>query len=301
MGAVGALGLLFLNETPRFLESKGRSEEAILVMTALRAGDENVANNELSMVRAEINEEKTLEIVSWGGVFKNPNFRNVVIIWCMVQFFQIITGINAIVSYGGSLFKGLGVNGIVAGLTPSIAFLAGNTIGAFGLVDRCGRRPLLIWGMIGMGLTLLAGGCIGLTAEQHTNPDGEVRISAGSGYAIIAMVVGYMFSFGISWGFGAWLYISEVMPLRVRGKAVGLCTGVNWGPANGLSAFVTPVMIAGPMGPAGALLFLGAYQHSWCPSQPLVFLKPEARPSRRLRQCSASLVGVASGTLSAKM
>merc|ERR1711972_291629 len=141
MGGVGALGLLFLNETPRFLESKGRSEEALLVMTALRAGDANAANNELDMVRAEINEEKTVETVSWGGVFKNPNFRNVVVIGCMVQFFQIITGINAIVSYGGSLFKGLGVSGIVAGLTPSIAFLVGNTIGAFGLVDRCGRRP----------------------------------------------------------------------------------------------------------------------------------------------------------------
>jgi SP family sugar:H+ symporter-like MFS transporter len=226
-------------------------------MTALRAGDENVARSELNMVRAEIEEEKTVETVSWYGIFTNPNFRNVVVIGCLTQFFQIITGINAIVSYGGSLFKGLGVNGIVAGLTPSIAFLVGNTIGAFGLVDRIGRRPLLIWGMVAMGLTLLAGGIIGLTAEKHIDADGEARISTGSGYAIIAMVVGYCFSFGISWGFGAWLYISEIMPLRVRGKAVGLCTGVNWGPANGLSAFVTPMMIAGPMGPAGALLFFG--------------------------------------------
>merc|ERR1712038_1023390 len=71
------------------------------------------------------------------------------------------------------------------------------------------------------------------------------------------MVVGYMFSFGISWGFGAWLYISEIMPLRVRGKAVGLCTGVNWGPANVISAFVTPIMIEGAMGPGGTLLFFG--------------------------------------------
>merc|ERR1711972_1078567 len=80
----------------------------------------------------------------------------------------------------------------------------------------------------------------------------------GCGYLIIAMVVGYMFAFGISWGFGGWLYISEIMPLRVRGKAVGLCTGVNWGPANVISAFITPAMIAGPMGPGGTLLFFGS-------------------------------------------
>merc|ERR1712039_751606 len=79
----------------------------------------------------------------------------------------------------------------------------------------------------------------------------------GAGLVIVAMVVGYMFSFGISWGFGAWLYISEIMPLRVRGKAVGLCTGVNWGPANVLSAFLTPLMIQGSMGPGGTLLFFG--------------------------------------------
>ena len=67
----------------------------------------------------------------------------------------------------------------------------------------------------------------------------------------------FRFAFGISWGFGAWLYISEIMPLRVRGKAVGLCTAVNWGPANILSAFITPQMISSPMGPGGTLLFFG--------------------------------------------
>jgi MFS family permease len=209
------------------------------------------------MVRAEISEERTAGNASWSEVFTNPHFRNVVIIGCLTQFFQIITGINAMVSYGGTLFKSLGVNGIVAALTPSLAFFIGNTLGAFGLVDRMGRRPLLIFGMAGMSCSLLAGGIIGLTAEESIDEDGRTKISSGAGYTIIGMVVAYMFSFGVSWGFGAWLYISEVMPLRVRGKAVGLCTGVNWGPANGLSAFVTPLMIAGSMGPAGALLFFG--------------------------------------------
>merc|ERR1712241_197704 len=108
-----------------------------------------------------------------------------------------------------------------------------------------------------MALTMLVGGTTALVAETHEGPNGDEQLSKGAGLVVIAMVVGYMFSFGMSWGFGAWLYISEIMPLRVRGKAVGLCTGVNWGPANVISAFATPAMIAGPMGPGGTLLFFG--------------------------------------------
>merc|ERR1719203_2537596 len=111
--------------------------------------------------------------------------------------------------------------------------------------------------MTGMALTMLVGGVLALVVETHTTADGEEHFEESIGVVIILMVVGYMFSFGISWGFGAWLYISEIMPLRVRGKAVGLCTGVNWGPANVISAFATPAMIAGPMGPGGTLLFFG--------------------------------------------
>merc|ERR1712217_17112 len=92
---------------------------------------------------------------------------------------------------------------------------------------------------------------------MREDAEGNHTFSKAAGNVIIVMVVGYMFSFGISWGFGAWLYISEIMPLRVRGKAVGLCTGVNWGPANVISAFVTPIMIEGAMGPGGMLLFFG--------------------------------------------
>eukprot|EP00418_Pyrodinium_bahamense_P008515 CAMPEP_0179116434 /NCGR_PEP_ID=MMETSP0796-20121207/54615_1 /TAXON_ID=73915 /ORGANISM="Pyrodinium bahamense, Strain pbaha01" /LENGTH=538 /DNA_ID=CAMNT_0020814719 /DNA_START=68 /DNA_END=1682 /DNA_ORIENTATION=+ len=256
LGGITAFGLIFMSDTPRFLQSAGQHEKALKVLTRLRAGNEQEARRELELVQAELEAEKEAGSASWSEVFSNPFFRNVVLIGCLTQFFQIITGINAMVSYGGTLFTTVGVHGIVSSLIPNLAFLLGNTIGSFCLVDWVGRRTLLVWGMLGMSVTLLAGGIIGLTAET-TVDGGEEHVSAAAGYAIIAMVVGYMFSFGISWGFGAWLYISEVMPLRVRGKAVGLCTGVNWGPANILSAFLTPVLIASPAGPGGTLLFFG--------------------------------------------
>lgn len=248
LGVVTGLGLFFCSDTPRFLESVGRSEEALRVLTGLRGGDITAASQELEMVQAELEEERRIGSASWAEVFVNPYFRNVVVLGCFVQFFQIITGINAMVSFGGTLFETLGMSGLLA-LTPSFFFLLGNTIGGFFLVDRLGRRPLLIWGMAGMALTMVVGGVVALAAGEE--------VSQTAGYLIVAMVMGYMFAFGISWGFGGWLYISEIMPLRVRGKAVGLCTGTNWGPANVISAFITPMMIAGPMGPGGTLLFFG--------------------------------------------
>jgi len=246
LGLITALGLCFVGDTPRFLESAGRSEEAVKVLAALR-GDEAAARRELLAVRAELEQERQAGSATWGELFTNPHFRNVVILGCFVQFFQIITGINAMVSYGGTLFESLGVTGLLSALVPALFFFVGNAIGGFGLADRLGRRSLLIWGMAGMALTMLVGGILALASDAE----------GACGVAVIAMVGGYMFAFGISWGFGAWLYISEIMPLRVRGKAVGLCTAVNWGPANVISAFITPMMIEGPMKAGGTLLFFG--------------------------------------------
>jgi len=206
----------------------------------------------LELTRFELQAEEKAGEASWGEVCSNPFFRNVVIIGCLTQTFQIITGINAIVSFGGTLFDSLGLTGIIAKVAPFCLMLLGNMIGAFGLVDKTGRRPLLVYGMTSMAIALLAGGFLALSYGN----DGE-KIPSTVGYVIVSMVMTFLFSFGVSWGFGAWLYISEIMPLRVRGKAVGLATAVNWGPANLLTAFVTPIMLNSPLGPGGTLVFFG--------------------------------------------
>jgi len=254
LGLFTAFGLFFVADTPRFLESQGKSEEALRVLTRLR-GDENAARQELAGVKEELEEEKQVGRATWAEVFTNPLFRNVIIVGCFVQFFQIITGINAMVSFGGTLFASLGVSGLLAAVAPQIFFFIGNAIGSFGLAERLGRRPLLIWGMVSMAVTMLVGGITALTGDTYVGPDGEEHLAKGAGLVIIAMVAAYMFSFGMSWGFGAWLWVSEVMPLRVRGQAVGLCTFFNWGPANVFSAQATPIMIT--MSPGGTLLFFG--------------------------------------------
>ena len=253
MGLLVVLGLFFVCETPRFLESAGRSSDALQVLTRLRAGDREAAQHELKEVQMELETERDAGDATWSEVFTVPFYRNVVIIGCAIQFFQIMTGINAIVSFSGTLFKALGLQGISFSIIPFVAFTAGNALGSFVLVDRAGRRPLLLFGMMAMCATMLVGGVVAVLAQDADTG----HIGEAAGFTIVSMIVLYMFSFGISWGFGAWLYISEIMPLRVRGKAVGLCTAMNWGPANVLSAFLTPQMISSPLGPGGTLIFFG--------------------------------------------
>lgn len=247
LGCMLLAGSPFLKETPRFLETRGRSAEALEVLKSLRGGDEAAAQAELKMVQVEIEEEMAAGKASWSEIFTNSHFRNVVLIGCVLQFFQIMTGINAMVSYFGTLAAHLGMKSFISLLSPNLAFTLGNAIGSFYLADRVGRRPLLIWGMLGMAVSMLAAGVAGFLANSYTP----------AGILVILMVVCYNFAFGISWGFGAWLYVSEVMPLRVRGSAVGLCTAMNWGPANIISGAVTPIMLTSPLGPGGTLMFFG--------------------------------------------
>eukprot|EP00449_Zooxanthella_nutricula_P049172 CAMPEP_0198608812 /NCGR_PEP_ID=MMETSP1462-20131121/156083_1 /TAXON_ID=1333877 /ORGANISM="Brandtodinium nutriculum, Strain RCC3387" /LENGTH=375 /DNA_ID=CAMNT_0044340617 /DNA_START=97 /DNA_END=1222 /DNA_ORIENTATION=+ len=126
LGLATAGGLLFVADTPRFLESAGRSDEALKVLAALRGGDKDSAARELAMVRAELEEERRVGSATWSEVLLNPYFRNVVLLGCLFQFFQIITGINAVVSFGGTLFAALGIHGLMSALLPSVAFVVGN-------------------------------------------------------------------------------------------------------------------------------------------------------------------------------
>eukprot|EP00931_Biecheleriopsis_adriatica_P030840 TRINITY_DN1812_c0_g1_i10.p1 TRINITY_DN1812_c0_g1~~TRINITY_DN1812_c0_g1_i10.p1 ORF type:complete len:536 (-),score=91.00 TRINITY_DN1812_c0_g1_i10:132-1529(-) len=257
MGAVVLVGLFFLNETPRFLERSGRSADALRILTSLRGGDEERSKAELEMVQEEIKQEQQLDQASWSEIFTNPFFRNVVVIGCLLQFFQILTGINAFVSYQGTLLSSLGIKNFVSTLIPDFGFTIGNAIGSFILVDRVGRRWMFILGMASMALAVLVGGFVTMFASRSIGPDGTEHIDAAAGWTIVAMIVAYKTAFGLAWGFGAYLYVTEIMPLRIRGNGVGLCIGMNWGPANIISAIITPVMINGTMGPAGTFLFFG--------------------------------------------
>eukprot|EP01047_Picozoa_sp_COSAG01_P031543 COSAG01_NODE_2244_length_8081_cov_4.590829_2_plen_180_part_00 len=118
-----------------------------------------VAQSEMAGVVADLKLEAAHGEASWREIMiENQTFRNVVVIGMVVQFAQIITGINALVSFSGIMFRQLGATGISAAVLPFVAFLAGNMVGSFLLVDRLGRRPILVLGMAAMAASLLVAG-----------------------------------------------------------------------------------------------------------------------------------------------
>lgn len=267
MGLLVLIGLCFVPETPRFLAKRGDTAAAIRVLQSLR-GDEAAARAELDGVVADLQGEAAAGEATWREILiENSAFRNVIVIGCMVQFAQIITGINAIVSFSSTMFAQLGVPGLSGALLPFVANLLANMLGSFVLVDRVGRRPILVVGMAGMALSLLVAGAVNAAGVP------------GGGSVAIACVILYMMCFGCSWGYGAWLYIPEIMPLRVRGKAVGLATFINWGPANLASAFLTPWMLQRKvLGAGGTLLFFGCIAAAVVPAAALFLPETKGQP-----------------------
>ena len=207
MGTLSLLGLSCVPETPRFLAKAKRVHEAKVVLIRLR-GDETAAQDELDGILADLQGEAAAGVATWREILHNAAYRNVVLIGCFVQFAQIITGVNALVSFSGTMFAQLGVGGIVGALLPFVANLLANMLGSFALVDRVGRRPILLLGMTGMATTLLVAGAATTAGLE------------GAGGIAVACVIGYMTCFGGSWGYGA----SSSRVHRAEPKGAAICT-----------------------------------------------------------------------------
>jgi len=143
---------------------------------------------------------------------------------------QQVTGINVILYYGPELFKNIAGANMDAALLQTIVIGITNltfTIVAIRMVDKIGRKPLMIIGSAGMGICLTA---VGLAAYNQ----------AIGGWLLLCMV-GYIAFFAISVGPVTWVILSEIFPARVRGRALGLATLFLWG-ANWLVSQTFPML-----------------------------------------------------------
>ncbi len=207
-------GMLTQRESPHWLIERGRDDEARAVLARLRPAGQ---------VEEEITEVKDVIRQGRAGLREviGPTVRPALLIGVLLAVFQQVTGINTVIYYAPSLLHD-------AGLGSSSALLAnvgigivnvGMTIVAIRLLDRTGRRPLLIWGTAGMAV----GMCIAAVAFI-----GATHLSGGRAAAAIAGLVIYTGSFAIGLGPVFWLLISEIYPLRVRGAAMSVASTANW-------------------------------------------------------------------------
>jgi sugar porter (SP) family MFS transporter len=249
LAAVPSLILLFgmasMPETPRFLVRKGEEEEAREVLDEVSADGgprEEQADRKIEEIR-EVDEKEE------GGGFellKERWVRPALIVAIGLAVFQQFIGINTIIYYAPTTLTSVGFGAeaaIYANLVIGVLNVA-MTILAIRLIDRVGRKPMLLTGLVGMVLSLTV---LGLSSELLAKPD-----SAGDPAAVITLVclAGFIVSFAATWGPVVWVMLPEVLPLSVRGTAMGVAVCLHWG-ANFLVSQTFPVMLdswgAGPV------------------------------------------------------
>lgn len=233
------VGLLFMPESPRYLARQERWEECHNVLALVHAkGDRNApfVHQELQQIKAMCEFERQNADVSYLELFK-PNMINRTHIGVFTQIWSQLTGMNVMMYYIVYVFNMAGLNGNTGLVSSSIQYVINvfMTIPALLFIDRWGRRKPLIIGAVLMMIFMF--GNAGLLASYgYPAPPGGLKgipqeswqIAGPPSKAVIAFTYLFVASFAPTIGPVSWIYPPELFPLRVRGKAVALCTSANW-------------------------------------------------------------------------
>jgi MFS family permease len=242
---------------------RGHPEQARTVLTSLR-GDAALAEREL----AEITElEHQQHDMQTGARLSAPWVRRLLLLGAGLAVFQQVTGIGSIV-YVPTVLTGFGMSkltallfGFLNGLlnTATIAVVVRSKI-----VDRRGRKPILLAGLAGMSISWLAVGIAALTLPVNSTTLFVI--------AVAAFVV-FTNTFSATWGPVLWVMLAEIFPLAIRGSAMAIATLFNW-----LAAFLVSLTFPGLAALAGAGTVYLAYAAAGVVIAPIVWwMVPETK------------------------
>jgi len=229
------IGMFFMPESPRWLVAHNFINKATLALKRIRGSGE--VSDELT----EIQNSLVQQSGNWRELF-NPLVKPALLIGIGLAVFQQVTGINTVIYYAPTIFQFAGFQSASVAILATVGVGVINmivTIAAMHLLDRAGRKPLLMIGLIGMILSLLI---LGLAFALPDLLRGHSWIAVGS-------LMLYVASFAIGLGPVFWLLISEIYPLKIRGLAMSIASVANWG-ANLIVAltFLTLIQVIGKSG-----------------------------------------------------
>jgi MFS transporter, SP family, galactose:H+ symporter len=231
-GALLVLGMVPLPESPRWLMKKGAEASARRVLALLRSPaqvEEDVR---------EISEDLARNVHSDWAELLTPGLRPALVIGIGLAVFQQVTGINTIIYYAPEIFQKAGIDKGTTALAATIGIGVINvlsTLIAMWLVDRVGRRPLLLAGLAGMTASLATLGVAQRFGSSiGVNPSSLAPIT-------VAFIAIYIVCFAFSMGPIVWLMISEIFPNQSRARASAVSTAANW-MANFLVSLSFPVL-----------------------------------------------------------
>lgn len=240
--------LLMIPESPRFLVVKGNREAALKVLTRLYGNE--AAQTKLTEINDSIAQDHT------------PRFRDLLdkagkvrrIVWVGIGLatFQQLVGINVVFYYGAVLWQSVGFTEsdalAINVLSGSISI--GACIVSILLIDKIGRKPILLIGSIGMAITL---GIAAIAFSTASIIDGKVTLGDGMGVMALLAANAYVFFFNFSWGPVMWVMLGEMFPNQIRGSGLAVAGLFQWGANFGIT-MTFPIMLAG-IGLAGAYGF----------------------------------------------
>ena len=279
------IGMFSLPESPRWLFEHGRLDKAREVLGRSRSPEE--VDQELQEMQDIKNLEGNQERVSFAELLA-PFVRPALIIGIGLAIFQQITGINTVIYYAPTILQGVGFSegGAIAATALGVGVVnVGFTILAVRIIDRAGRRPLLLIGLVGMTISLALLGTV--FASGATGEDASVL----AGVLATACLAMYIASFAISLGPVFWLMISEIYPLRIRGTAMSVASIANWG-SNFLVALMFPVLLAALGGATLFWLFAFLGIVAWV----FIYFRVPETKNRSLEEIEASFRGTTVST-----
>ncbi len=201
--------LFFVPESPRWLTKQNRSDEALEILA--RVDGAEYAKTELLEIKDAIAHESG----SLRQLFQ-PGMKIVLVIGIVLAVLQQVTGINVFLYFGTEIFKKMGSD-TNAALLQTVVVGAVNltfTIVAIWMVDRLGRKPLMMIGSVGMGLSLLGMGLMAYVQKTDL--------------WVLLFILGYIACFALSVGPVTWVILSEIFPTRIRGRAMAIATVCLW-------------------------------------------------------------------------
>jgi SP family sugar:H+ symporter-like MFS transporter len=243
------VGVLFIPESPRYLVAQGKVDDAKTVFSKI--SNDNVAE-QISDVKSSLRSDKKPSI---RDLFIDGSKKVHPIVWAGVALsvFQQFVGINVVFYYGSELWQAAGFDesqslfiNVLAGTTNIVS-----TFIAIALVDKIGRKPLLLVGSIGMFISLSA--LTYIFGSAGLDEAGKLVLSDNMGTFALIMANLFVVFFGLSWGPVVWVLLGEMFNNRIRGAALAVAASAQW-IANFAITMTFPIMLAN-IGLAGAYGF----------------------------------------------
>ena len=286
-------GLLFLPDSPRFFVKRGRIEKARNALAALRGQPQESEYVQAELAEIIANEEYERAHIPAGGwangwmncfrgsLFKSNSSLRKTILGTSLQMMQQWTGVNFIFYYSTPFLQSTGAisNTFLISLIFTLVNVCSTPI-SFWTVEWLGRRPLLLWGALGMLICQFLVAIIGVTVgfnHIHTNAAGDsIANNISAVNAQIAFIAIFIFFFASTWGPGAWIVIGEIFPLPIRSRGVALSTASNW-LWNTIIAVITPYMVGSDEGNLRSSVFFVWGVLCTCAFVYSYFLVPETK------------------------